>query len=118
MFPVGSAKMYDETFMLISKVSAIINQMPQKISVRGHTDSLKYGDNASYDNWNLSADRANSSRQALVKSGMPPERISNVAGKADTEHLFPEDPNSPQNRRISIILLRNHPMDESATRGN
>ncbi len=118
MFPVGSAKMYDETYMLISKVSAIINKMPQKISVRGHTDSLAYGSDASYDNWNLSADRANSSRQALVKSGMPPNRIANVAGKADTEHLFPEDPNSPQNRRISIILLRNHPAEGAPPSGN
>lgn len=108
MFPVGSAKMYDETYMLISKVGAIINKLPQKISIRGHTDSLPYGDAATYDNWNLSADRANASRQALVKSGLPMSRIHNVAGKADTEHLFPEDPNSPQNRRISIILMREH----------
>lgn len=111
MFPLGSSKMYDETNALISKVSQIISKMPQKISVRGHTDGVPYGDSVSYDNWNLSADRANASRQALVQAGLDPKRISDVAGKADTEHLFPEDPTSPQNRRISIILKREHPID-------
>lgn len=114
MFPLGSAKMYDETYMLISKVTQIINKLPQKISVRGHTDSVPYGSSATYDNWNLSADRANASRQAMVKAGLPQERIANVAGKADTEHLFPADPSSPQNRRISIILMREFPTDEKA----
>lgn len=110
MFPLGSAQMYDQTYQLISKVSQIINKMPQKISIRGHTDGVPYGDSASYDNWNLSADRANASRQALMKAGLPAARINNVAGKADTEHLFPKDPTSPQNRRISIILMRAHPV--------
>jgi chemotaxis protein MotB len=118
MFPLGSAQMYDETYALISKVSHIIAKMPQKLSIRGHTDAVPYGDSATYDNWNLSADRANASRQALVKSGVPGDRVSNVAGKADTEHLFPADPNSPQNRRISIILLREHPADERDVQGN
>jgi chemotaxis protein MotB len=109
MFPSGSAQMYDATQQLISKVALIVNKLPQKISIRGHTDSVPYGNNATYDNWNLSADRANASRQALMKAGFPANRISNVAGKADTEALFPKDPASPQNRRISIILMRDHP---------
>lgn len=118
MFPLGSAKMYDETNMLISKVSQIISKLPQKISVRGHTDAVPYGTSASYDNWNLSADRANASRQALVQAGLDPTRISDVAGKADTEHLFPQDPTSPQNRRISIILKREHPIDDKDAKKN
>lgn len=113
MFPSGSAKMYDETYQLLSKVSTIINKMPQKLSIRGHTDAIPYGDAATYDNWNLSADRANASRQALIKSGVSQDRISNVAGKADTEALFPDDPNSPQNRRISIILMREHQVEDA-----
>jgi chemotaxis protein MotB len=109
MFPSGSAQMYDDTNKLIAKVAQIINKMPQKISIQGHTDAVPYGASATYDNWNLSADRANASRQALIKAGLPDARIANVAGKADKEALFPKDPTSPQNRRISIILLRDHP---------
>lgn len=108
MFPLGSANMYDQTTQLIAKVAQIINKLPQKLSIRGHTDGVPYGTSANYDNWNLSADRANASRQAITRAGVLPERIANVAGKADTEHLFPQDPTSPQNRRISIILLREH----------
>lgn len=110
MFPSGSANMYDETYKLISKVQNIIAKMPQKISLRGHTDAVPYGASATYDNWNLSADRANAARQALIKAGLSPNRIHNVAGKADTEHLFPKDPTNPQNRRISIILMRDYPV--------
>lgn len=119
MFPSGQAQMYDETYKLISKVQTIISKLPQKISLRGHTDSIPYGASATYDNWNLSADRANAARQALVKAGLAPTRIYNVAGKADTEHLFPKDPTNPQNRRISIILMREYPADgKAAAKGN
>jgi len=118
MFPSGQAQMYDETYKLISKVQTIISKMPQKISLRGHTDGVPYGASATYDNWNLSADRANAARQALIKAGLDGTRIYNVAGKADTENLFPKDPTNPQNRRISIILMREFPVDGKAGKGN
>jgi len=79
--------------------------LPNEISVRGHTDSVPYGPGASYPNWELSADRANSSRRELRKAGLPASRLNNVVGKADTDHLFPADPRDGRNRRISIILL-------------
>ena len=53
----------------------------------------------------LSADRANASRRELRKAGMPAPRLNNVVGKADTDHLFADDPRDGRNRRISIILL-------------
>ncbi len=108
MFPIGQAKMYDNTYRLLSKVAGVIEKLPNKISIRGHTDGVPYGTDASYNNWDLSADRANASRRAMIKSGLKEARIKNVVGKADTDHLIVEDPTSPQNRRISIILLRQH----------
>ncbi len=113
MFPIGKAKMYDNTYRLISKVAGVIEKLPNKISIKGHTDGVPYGDDAVYNNWDLSADRANASRRALTQSGLNKARILNVVGKADTDHLFPEDPTSPQNRRISIILLREHKLFDS-----
>jgi chemotaxis protein MotB len=112
MFPVGSAKPYEKTVKLIGTVGDIIKKMPNQISVRGHTDSTPYGSGASYTNWELSADRANASRRVLLDSGIKDNKIENVVGKADTEHLVADKPTDPQNRRISVILLR-----ESLTKG-
>jgi chemotaxis protein MotB len=106
MFPSGSAVMYEKTHKLMTKVAEIIKSMPNKVSIRGHTDSIPYAADAQYTNWELSADRANASRRVLLETGMPPERLHNVMGKADTEHLVPDNPSDPQNRRISIILLK------------
>lgn len=106
MFPSGSARPYEKTVKLIDMVADIIKSMPNQISVRGHTDSVPYAKGADYTNWELSADRANASRRVLLDAGIDKKKLSNVVGKADTEHLKPEAPNDPQNRRISIILLR------------
>lgn len=106
MFPTGSAVPYEKTVKLLAVVSDIIKKMPNQISVRGHTDSAPYSNGANYTNWELSADRANASRRSLLDNGIAAKKLSNVVGKADTEHLKPNAPLDPQNRRISIILLR------------
>lgn len=106
MFASGSARMFAKTQKLLEKIGEIIKAQPNELSIRGHTDSSPYAPGATYTNWELSADRANSSRRVLLDSGFPPERINNVVGKADTEHLVPEDPKSASNRRISITLLK------------
>lgn len=106
MFPSGSARMFEKTKKLMSKIAVIVEKLPNELSVRGHTDSVPYGAGATYTNWELSADRANSSRRVIKEAGIPLERINNVVGKADTEHLLPDDPNNAQNRRISIIMLK------------
>lgn len=105
LFASGSADPLPHTKEVLKKVSGIIQKLPNEVSVRGHTDSVPYGPGASYTNWELSADRANTARRELQKSGMPPARLNNVVGKADTDHLFADDPRDGRNRRISIILL-------------
>ncbi len=106
MFPSGSAEMYDYTSKLMSKVAEIILKMPNNISVRGHTDSVPYGSGAKYTNWELSADRANSTRRILAETNIPETRLTNVMGQADREPLLPENPKDAKNRRMSIILLK------------
>lgn len=106
MFPSGSAQMFDRTKNLLEEVTKAILPMPNKVSVRGHTDAVPYRGRANYSNWELSTDRANSSRRVMVNAGLPLERIGNVLGKAATDPLIKDDPRAPQNRRLSIILLR------------
>lgn len=106
MFASGSARMFEKTEKLLLQVGEVVKTQSNEISIRGHTDSVPYGKGADYTNWELSSDRANSSRRVLLESGLKPERIFNVVGKADTEHLVPQEPESPRNRRISIVLLK------------
>ncbi len=106
MFPSGSADMYERTQKLLQNVAQVIRKMPNEISVRGHTDGVPYSKGNGYSNWELSADRANASRRVLINTGFPEKRINNVLGKADKDHLLADKPNDAQNRRISIVLLR------------
>jgi chemotaxis protein MotB len=109
MFPIGSAKMEDHTHKLLALVAQVVARMPNKISISGHTDATPYQSDNGYSNWELSADRANASRRELIAAGLSPDRIATVVGKADTDPLLPDDPASPRNRRISIVLLHEQP---------
>ncbi|MCB1537909.1 MAG: OmpA family protein, partial [Alphaproteobacteria bacterium] len=112
MFPSGSAAMYDFMRELLIKVTGVVTPMTNPVSVRGHTDSSRYRNPNGYDNWNLSADRAQASRRVMVQAGLPENRIENVMGRADREPLD-TDPASPRNRRISIILMREKPSKDA-----
>jgi chemotaxis protein MotB len=114
MFPVGSDRMYPALEKLLEVVAKAVRDLPHRLSIRGHTDARPYAPGADYDNWRLSADRANASRRALVQAGVPAERIAEVIGKADTEPLVPEDPMDARNRRISIVLLTGAPVRRDA----
>ena len=106
MFPSGSSAMYGYTRALLDLVSRVVNQLPNKISISGYTDSVPFRDPSGYTNWELSADRALASRRMLVAAGISEQRIDRVVGKDDTDPLVKDDPKAPRNRRISIILLR------------
>ncbi|MGB1077145.1 MAG: flagellar motor protein MotB [Bdellovibrionales bacterium] len=106
MFASGSAQMPEKTRKLMGLVAKIIKGTPNDLSIRGHTDGKPYRGDGSYTNWELSADRANASRRVLLENGVSPAKVSNVVGKADTDHLKKDNPYDSQNRRISIILVR------------
>lgn len=106
MFPLGSAEMHDHTHQLLSLVATIIAQAPQDVEISGHTDSTPYSADRGYGNWELSADRANAARRAVIAMGVPEDRITRVVGKAATSPLIADDPKAPANRRLSIVLLR------------
>ena len=117
MFPLGSADMYPQTRKLMELVAAAIRDLPNQISIKGYTDASPYVAGNGYTNWELSADRANASRRALIQAGLSQDRIASVSGRADQDLLVPEDPFSPNNRRISITLLREAPVALGANSG-
>jgi chemotaxis protein MotB len=106
MFPLGRALLEPYTVALMTKLATIIGRTGRQISLTGHTDAIPFKIGSLEDNWQLSSDRANASRRALIAAGLPAARIARVVGKADTEPLDPAHPDAAQNRRISIVLLR------------
>ena len=105
MFVDGRAVLNDQGRKRLAIVANVITQLPNFVVITGHTDSSG-SSRRNYGNWELSADRANTARRILVEFGLGAEKIAKVAGKADKEHLYPDKPNSPLNRRISITLQK------------
>ncbi|WP_085583182.1 flagellar motor protein MotB [Thalassospira mesophila] len=107
MFPSGSADLRDHTKLLLKQVAQAITDMPQDISIEGHTDAVPYSlGNGTYTNWELSADRALATRRELQIDGLPTKRFGKVSGVADTAPFIKDNPKDERNRRISITLLR------------
>jgi len=116
MFKPNTADLYQYAIKALKQIGSSIEKMPNRISIIGHTDAVPFkgGVNGNYTNWELSADRANSSRRVLLTSGVPTDRFAEVMGKAATEPLLPDRPNRPENRRITILLLREAPIVPSS----
>lgn len=110
MFPPGHAEPYERTRLMLQQVAKIIDPLPNRIAITGHSDAAKMRGNSGYSKWELTADRANATRRILQAAGVPNDRLFQVTGKADTDPLFPEDPYLPANRRISILLMREAPV--------
>ncbi len=105
MFPSGSAAMSDRTRRLMQQVAQAVSKLPNKLAISGHTDAQPFRGQGNYSNWELSSDRANASRRALIEAGVPAERIRQVTGNADQDPMIKDNPLDPRNRRIAIMVL-------------
>jgi chemotaxis protein MotB len=109
MFPDGMKEPYERTRRVIQKLAPALKAMPYRLSIVGHTSSSNVPPKPGYGPWELSADRANAVRQILAAEGLPAGNIFMVAGKADTDPLFPDNPSMAPNRRVTITLMREDP---------
>jgi chemotaxis protein MotB len=109
MFAEGSKEPYERTRGIIEKLAGPLKATPYRIAITGHTSASKTPSRAEHGPWNLSTDRANAVRQILEESGMPSANFYAVAGQADTDPLFPDDPFIAANRRVTITLMREAP---------
>jgi chemotaxis protein MotB len=116
MFDSGGAVMKHYTRDILREIGKTLNELPNRISLSGHTDAVPYaGGDAGYSNWELSADRANASRRELVAGGLEDGKVLRVVGLGSAIPFVKEDPNSPVNRRISIIVM-NKKAEEAITK--
>jgi chemotaxis protein MotB len=109
MFADGSKVPYDRTRRLIQKLAVPLKATPLRVNITGHTAAGFVPARSDYGAFDLSADRANAVRQILEREGLSPSHIFAVAGKADSQPLFPDDPTLPANRRVTITLMREAP---------
>ena len=109
MFAEGARQPNDRTRRVLETLASRLKVMPQRISISGHTAQGRRPPRPGYTAWDLSADRANSVRQVLEDQGVPATRFFMVAGRADTQALYPEDPSMSSNRRVTITLMREAP---------
>ena len=106
MFDVGSALVKPYMREILREIGTALGGVENKISLDGHTDRSPYGNgDRGYSNWELSADRANSSRRELVAAGMPDEKLVRVTGLASSSLLDAKNPLNPGNRRITILVM-------------
>lgn len=105
MFELAKAELQPYTREILHVIALVLNEVPNKVGLSGHTDSTPYMTDAGYSNWELSADRANASRRELVMGGLSDDKILRVVGLAAAAHLDRQDPFNPINRRISIIVM-------------
>lgn len=106
MFKLGSAEVEPWMRGILQAIVPVLNEIPNQISVTGHTDSLPYsGGEAGYSNWELSSDRANASRRVLVSAGLASQKFLRVIGSANMLGLTDSKADDPMNRRISLLVL-------------
>jgi chemotaxis protein MotB len=115
-FDSGSATLNQNGRDMLALLAHQLGEVPNNVSVEGHTDARAYADSDGYGNWELSADRANAARRLMQRTGLWSGQISQVRGFADRQLRVPGDPLDPSNRRISVIVhyLSQKPMQEEA----
>ena len=110
MFDANSTQPNDRCKLLLRAVAKVINKLPNRISITGHTSGVAGQASEDPKDWSLSSGRADGARAVLQASGVDQDRIAQVSGKAAKEPLYPDDPSLAGNRRIAVVLLREAPV--------
>lgn len=118
MFDLGSFSPNALGKKMLTEIAAWLSSIPENISVIGHTDRVPYrmGKGWSMSNWTLSTLRADHAREILVQAGYPDGHILDVSGKADRDLAVADDPTSPANRRIVIVIHRRYVASDESGR--
>jgi chemotaxis protein MotB len=105
MFRLGTTLLTPEAAELMRAIGTVLAPEGSSVTVRGHTDSLQWKPGDAANNWSLSAGRAETTRQALMRSGVNEKRFRRIEGVADQDPLIVNNPADPRNRRMSVLLM-------------
>ncbi len=103
-FDLGDATPSASGKELLTTLAQEIGELPNRVSIEGHTDSKPYQGTAYYSNWELSVDRANTARRIMCEAGLRSDQVEQVRGFADQRLRNKADPMDSANRRISLIV--------------
>lgn len=112
MFDVGSVELKPYAESLLRELGGFLQNSDHRIALSGHTDERPFHAPDGYSNWELSSDRANAARRALLRGGLDATRVTRVVGLAASVPFDRNDPLDPVNRRISIVVL-NRDLDQA-----
>ena len=119
MFAMGRAELQPYARELLLEIGRMMKGVQNKVTLSGHTDATAYASGErSYSNWELSADRANASRRALIAGGLDEKQIVRVIGMASVVPLDKKDPTNAMNRRISLIVMNRDAQETLERDGN
>lgn len=104
MFVVGTNQLTPDATQLFGQIATMVAELPNQVMVRGHTDSSPWSAKSGTNNWRLSVERAEVTRQYLEFRGVSSNRFARIEGVADREPYVPSNRFDPRNRRISITL--------------
>lgn len=110
MFDSGSSELKIYSRRILFSLAEVLKKVPNSLSITGHTDATPF-DLGNYGNWELSSDRANAARRALIRGGIPGQKVARVEGFADSVLFDTKNPRAPINRRIAIIVLKQNIAD-------
>lgn len=118
LFPVASSDLKPGAVQFLSKLAPMLGKLKNKLEIHGHTDARPFEKGAKKTNWELSFERANEARRVLEQHGVPVGRVATVQAHADSQLFNKEDPFAPENRRLSILIVRrNRPKSPAASGG-
>ncbi|MGQ8365050.1 flagellar motor protein MotB [Glaciecola sp. 1036] len=110
-FSAGSAFLQPQFVPVIRRLGTILNDMPGKVEITGHSDGIQISNELYTSNWDLSAQRAVAVAEQLRRAPGFDEQRMRVIGKAATQPIAmgdtPED--NAQNRRVEIAIIQGEP---------
>ena len=107
LFPSGQSDLNLGGLAVLHKLIAVLDSVPHKLIVAGHTDTQDIRSARFPSNWELSSARAGSVVRYLQANGIQPARLAAI-GYADTRPLADNATadGRARNRRVELILER------------
>jgi chemotaxis protein MotB len=106
LFDVSSAELKPDLVMFLRKLATQLGKLPNRLRIGGHTDARPFPRGSGLTNWDLAFKRADNARRILEESGLRPQQVLSIEAYASRKLLNPDDPLADENRRLSVLALR------------